>query len=289
MSFGNVVLGSSSDLTVAVSNAGTANLNITSKSITGADASRFSIQSGDGAITLTPGTSQNVTVRFTPGNTGAVTASLSIASDDPDENPFTIALNGTGTAPEINVSPTSYAFGNQEIYTSTSTSFTVTNQGTATLNITASSITGANAGEFGISNGGAFTLAAGANRVLSISFNPTSAGAKTASLHIVSNDADESTLDLALTGTGIVIPDIAVNPTSSNLRSVLLGSYSEATITVSNTGTGTLSISATILTGANTDQFNIQSGSGQVSFSLQVHEYCCTFTPYFNRGKIGHT
>ena len=69
-----------------------------------------------------------------------------------------------------------------------------------------------------------------------------------------------------------MIPDIAVSPTSSNLGSVLLGSYSEATITVSNTGTGTLSISATNLTGANTDQFNIQSGSGAGSIALPVHE-----------------
>ena len=59
-------------------------------------------------------------IRFAPTSTGAKSATLSISSDDPDENPITVALSGNGTAPEINVSPTSYAFGNHEIYSSTS-------------------------------------------------------------------------------------------------------------------------------------------------------------------------
>ncbi len=65
-------------------------------------------------------------------------------------------------------------------------------------------MTGANPDQFTIVSGGApFTVAPGATHDVVVSFNPTSAGAKSASLDIASNDPDEPTVNVALTGTGV--------------------------------------------------------------------------------------
>jgi len=95
--YGSIATGGISVKTFIVSNAGTADLSGTSTTITGTNASEFSIQSGAGAFTLTPGATHNITVRFSPTSAGSKSATLSITSNDPDENPFFIALTGAGS------------------------------------------------------------------------------------------------------------------------------------------------------------------------------------------------
>lgn len=58
----------------------------------------FKVQSGGGAFTLAPGATQNLVVRFSPTSSGSKSAILSIASDDPDKNPFNISLTGAGSS-----------------------------------------------------------------------------------------------------------------------------------------------------------------------------------------------
>jgi hypothetical protein len=112
-SYGSINVGGYSDKTFVISNAGTAGLNVTAVSLTGTNAQDFGIQSGGVAFTLAAGATRNITVRFTPGAGGARSASLSISSNDPDENPFLISLSGTGTAtaPDIASNLTSYSYG----------------------------------------------------------------------------------------------------------------------------------------------------------------------------------
>ena len=100
--YGTVNVGSYSDKTFVISNTGTANLSVSATTITGTNASDFSIQSGGGAFTLAAGATRNIVVRFTPAGSGNKSASLNITSNDPDENPFLINLSGTaaGTGPQ---------------------------------------------------------------------------------------------------------------------------------------------------------------------------------------------
>jgi hypothetical protein len=260
--FGDVNVGSTSDITVVVSNSGTANLDISSTSISGAGASSFNIQSGGGAATVTPGGTRNIVVRFSPSATGAVSATLAIASNDPDENPYNVSLTGTGVAPDIAISPTSANYGNVLVGENSSQSFTVTNDGNANLDVTATSITGTDAAEFTItSGGGSFTLTPGGTHEVNVQFHPSSAGSKSAALRINSDDPDEDPLDAALSGTGVV-PDISASPNPANYGNVNVNSYLDVTITVSNSGTGNLNISSTSISGPDASRFVIQSGGG---------------------------
>src|SRR4029079_3210999 len=63
----------------------------------GINASDFNVGSL-GATTLAPGASTSFTVTFTPAAPGSRTAAIHISSSDDDENPFDIALTGTGQA-----------------------------------------------------------------------------------------------------------------------------------------------------------------------------------------------
>lgn len=99
-SFGTVRVGRQSKATtVTVRNAGTGSLHVGSLTLTGANPGDFAIVSGAGTncanATLQVGATCTVQVVFRPTATGARSASLSIASDDP-ASPAGVPLTGTG-------------------------------------------------------------------------------------------------------------------------------------------------------------------------------------------------
>jgi len=99
LAFAQVAPGQTQDITCTLRNTGGSDLTGITAAITGTDAARFSLFSSP-PTSLAAGGSANFTMRFSPTSYGAKTATLSIASNDPDENPFTLALTGYGnTAP----------------------------------------------------------------------------------------------------------------------------------------------------------------------------------------------
>ena len=107
----------------------------------------------------------------------------------------------------IEVTPTFHDFGDLEVDSSLSKTFTISNTGTADLVIGALSITGTNASEFDIHNDNCSgqTIAPSATCTVDVVFSPTSEGAKNANLSIPSNDPDTPTLNVPLSGTGIIL------------------------------------------------------------------------------------
>jgi hypothetical protein len=204
--FGSVNLGSHSDKVFGVRNDGSASLNIISATLVGANASEFSIQSGGGSFSLASGEVRDITVRYTPASVGAKVAWLEIASNDPDENPYRIGMDGTGaaaSAPDIASDPASWNYGSVNTGDHSDKMFSISNAGNANLTVASTTLTGANVSEFSIQNGGgAFTLASGASRNIMVRFSPTSAGSKSASLSMASNDPDENPFLINLSGTG---------------------------------------------------------------------------------------
>jgi len=79
--------------TFTLRNPGTVPLLNLAATLTGANAGDFAVTAAPPA-TLAPGATADFTVTFTPGGTGARTATLQVASNDPDENPFDVALTG---------------------------------------------------------------------------------------------------------------------------------------------------------------------------------------------------
>jgi hypothetical protein len=97
--FGNMPLSTSGSKTFTIDNAGGINLNLTDYPrvrISGADSSCF-ILTTDASTPVAPGGSTSFTVRFTPTSPGVKTATISIANNDADKNPYTFTITGTGT------------------------------------------------------------------------------------------------------------------------------------------------------------------------------------------------
>ncbi|WP_035609415.1 choice-of-anchor D domain-containing protein [Haloferula sp. BvORR071] len=96
LDFGNALTGTRSSLTLRISNVGDGILEGVLASIQGPDAASFGITKQPVAANL-PGSSTELVIRFQPTAAGTKSATLLIASNDPDEAPFTITLSGTAS------------------------------------------------------------------------------------------------------------------------------------------------------------------------------------------------
>jgi hypothetical protein len=138
-------------------------------------------------------------------------------------------------APAVTLGSTNVVFGNQATgTTSPAQPVTMTNTGTATLNITSIAVTGANSTDFAQTNNCGTSLAPAANCVINVTFTPTTTGTR---------------------GSAVTITDNAQpNP---------------QTITLTGTGTGfSVSPAVTTLTYTMTQQFTTLNGSGTVAWSV---------------------
>ena len=270
--FGDLIVGGSASQTFQIRNDGNADLIVSGVSLTGADAAEFNIENGGGAVTLTPGQTHDVEVSFNPATVGAKSAALRISSNDANENPFDVALSGNGVPtpePNIAVSPSAHDFGTGYIGSSLTQTMTIYNHGSEVLEVSGSSIAGANAAEFGFSgSSGPFSIAPGDSQEVDIVFTPAIEGAKAATWQISSNDPDTPTSDVSLSAVAETpVPDIAVVPSSHNFGTVLLNTPVSVIITIRNIGSGNLEISSSGLSGADAALFNIESGGGAVTIA----------------------
>ena len=94
-----------------------------------------------------------------------------------------------------------------------------------------------------------FTVPPRSSRPLEIAYHPTSAGATTATLTIPSNDPDEPSRVITLSGTGLV-PPVASLDVSSIVENLYPGGTSSRTIEVRNTGGSDLEWSIALETAA---------------------------------------
>lgn len=259
--YGNVVVNASSAQTFTVNNTGGETLTFGTPTISGTNSDQFAISNTTCNPTLAAGASCTVQVTFSPTSTGAKSATFNIPSDAPNNTNLTVSLTGTGTQANIGVSPTSKAYGTVSVGATSAQTFTVTNSGTATLTIGTVAVGGTNASEFvkGTDTCNGQTLAASGTCTIDVTFTPSSAGSKSATLTIPSDDADTPSLDVALTGT-VNPQNASPSPSSKDFGNVDVGSSSSAqTFTITNTGNVALVIGTTSISGTNASEFTKQN------------------------------
>jgi surface protein len=106
--FGFTVLsGNAISRTFTIDNSGTGMLNLPGSpkvAINGAYSADFTLTQ-EPAAAIPGGTSTTFEITFNPTAAGLRTATVSIANDDPDENPYTFTIQGTGVCTPLTTSP----------------------------------------------------------------------------------------------------------------------------------------------------------------------------------------
>ena len=279
--------GASAAQTFTFNNTGGADLSITSVTLMGSDAGDFAITADSGESVLAPGAERTVDIAFDPSTAGPKIAGLRIISNDPDNGTFDVPLTGTGTEPEISVSAGSLVFGDQSITAGGAVqSLTITNDGNADLSISSVTVSGLDVGEFAITaDSGETVLAPAAVRTLEIAFDPTSLGAKTAILTIVSDDGDEPTTEIGLSGTGTAA-EVTLSPTAVDFgdQSIVGGASSPRTVELTNDGVVDLVITSVSLVGTDVGDFAIDSDDGATPLGTGAKR---TVTVVFDPSSVG--
>ena len=112
------IIGNVLSTTVTIQNTGSQSLTILGTTISGTNASDFNTTFTTGTVAALG--NQTFTLNFAPTGTGTRTATLSIANDDSDENPYVITLSAVGTdnlATEPTSNPSGLTFPLIKAYT----------------------------------------------------------------------------------------------------------------------------------------------------------------------------
>lgn len=283
LSFGAQRVGTSSSqqpVTVTNNRTGSINLNVSKSGPNPADFIILAASSCDTSSsgTLGAGSSCNIQVVFSPNAVATRQATLTLAGQAVD-------LTGTGVAPGISVNPSSIAFGNQPIFTSSAArTITVQNTGTDALSVGGPTLNGAIT-QFTISDTctAASPLAAGSQCTVTIQFAPTIQGPLTATVHIPSELGDQT---VTLSGAGR--PSFVVfKPAPFVFQRVRKAgtASSPKTITLFNRTNGPLTISKVALAGVNPNSFRIVSGNCQGK--TLAADATCTETVRFAPNDVG--
>lgn len=154
----------------------------------------------------------------------------------------------------------------------TTKTFTVRNTGALNLVISGITKDGTDNSEITLGSISSSTIASGASATFTVTWTPVVAAARSAAIHILSNDLDEGSFDIALTATGTSsIPDIALEYPSGTVRpdsaaiidfgTTTLNTPVVRTLTIRNTGSADLTLSGSTIDGLAANQFSVGTPS----------------------------
>jgi uncharacterized protein (TIGR03382 family) len=259
LNFGTLLTGSTAPLqTITVNNAGQAALSFSAISLGGANAGIFKL--GGSCATSVPvaaGASCTITVAATPSVAGAFSASLNLASNASNAS-VAVGLSGSASAPApaLTANPSVLAFGTQTVGGAALTqTVSISNSGNVPVNFSSVAVSGAASITLGNSTCSG-TLAVGASCSVPLSFAPTAAGNVNATLLLRSNAAD---LSVAVSASGsaaaVARPTLSDNAPFA-FSDTQVGQQSAVhSITLSNSGTAALKITALALGGSQPGDF----------------------------------
>lgn len=241
--FTTVVVGSSQTKTFRIQNLGNALLSIASITMIGGTApSDFVVSGITVPTTIAAGGSLDFVVTFMPSASGIRNTTITITNNDSNENPYDYVIQGTGiivpsidmnvkgngqSIPDNNLYPigTNFtAFGVATVGVTTITkTYTIENLGFTDLTLTGSplvSITGPHASLFTVTVQPSTAIVLGGSSItFEVTFNPTSPGAKNATIVIANDDPDENPYNFNINGTAKGTNNIYVYGNGNDINS----------------------------------------------------------------------
>ena len=293
LDFGKVAVGKSKSVGNTLTNFKTSDVTIVS--IAGLD-NDFQLDGINLPLKLTPGQVAQFTVRFQPSQVG--TASKTVQFGDNTQFLASMAVNGDAVAAgQLALNPSAVNFGSVKIGSSQTSTVTVSNSGATDLTINSDALSGAS---FSMSNLALpLTLAPGASTSFTVTFAPTANGTFNGSISFSSTAAaqaqaqhkvkganakaaaDDVTV-LSLTGNGVSAPGtLSANPASLAFGNVQIGTSSSKSETLTNTGSGPVTISQANVSGTG------MSVSGLTLPATLGQNQSVTFTVKFSPAGAG--
>jgi hypothetical protein len=256
---GTLVGTTSAPQSIYFENTGGAPLNIASIALGGANPANYA-QTNNCPATLASLAACTINVTFSPTISTNTQPATVVITDNASTSPQTVTLTGQGVVPMATISVSSLAFASQVVGTTSPVqTFTLTNPGGAggwaTLNLTGITLGGTNASSFAESNTCGTSLAPGTNCVLSVTFDPTAAGAQSASISFA-DSASNSPQVIPLTGTGTAaVPKLSVSSLAFATPQPVSTTSAAQTVTLTNTGNIPLTLTGITVTGTNASSF----------------------------------
>jgi hypothetical protein len=262
LAFGNVTVNASASQTVTIKNTGNADLVLGVVGSADPLGAPFAITTDSCSNqTIVPAAACTLTVAFAPASASVFADSFSIPSNDPAKSTITMNVSGTGAAapmPHITITdavpPASdlmLSFGTIAAGSTAAQTVTIKNDGNADLLIATIGSVDPLAPPFMIKTDACSgqTLVPAASCTVALEFSPSAPGTFTDSVSIPSNDPDQKTATLSVSGIGSTIAagDISVTdsvaPTDDlqvPFGDVREGRSVDNTVTVTNTASGVL-------------------------------------------------
>jgi hypothetical protein len=306
LSFGSINTGSTSaSQTATVTNGTSSSVTLSGAGITGADAGDFAVTSTTCGASLAASASCTASIDFKPATTGALTATWSITSSA-SSTPLTVALSGTGSTSSGGsagtATPSTISFGSYPVGATSSTEIvTLKNTGSSSFSMSGFSITGTDPNDFFETTQSCGTgLAPSATCKISLIFEPTATGTRTATLNIA-DTASNSPQKVTLTGTGTPAPTttLSISPSGQAWGSQTVGAAVNKTFTLTAGGSGSLTINSITTVGVNGVTDNTIPGtntSGTSDFTIATSNcpsslsagQACSVTVSFKPAAIGN-
>ncbi|MBI1226061.1 MAG: choice-of-anchor D domain-containing protein, partial [Bacteroidetes bacterium] len=272
--FGSITFGDAPVIhTFTIQNIGDDLLNVTDISLAGAGASAYSLGALDPASPVAPFEYATFTVAFDPATAGTFSATLNIANDDPDENPYNFAITGTATTPPPPPAADLEARGNNVVILNGDTSpstvdgtdfgtnpaslmfplnhaFMMKNIGATTIHLDTITLTGSGAAAYLLPSNPTFpdTLSPGDSTSFWVSFQPSSNGTFNATVNIANDDPNENPYTFDVTGVSAAIPGREISVSGNGVE-------------ISNNDT-----SPTLLDGTDFGEINQGSGASNLFY-----------------------
>ena len=276
--FGTIEVEQSINYSLKVTNEGEADLEIDEFVLKGTNAADFSTSAVPKIIKKDQSYSFEIT--FAPLTEGEKEAIIEITTNIGKKEITVTGIAKPKPLPGVDLSATALVFGDVEVNQTKDVMFSITNSGSADLEITAFEVKGTNASDFSTS-ATAETLAAGTTKTITVTFAPTVVGEKTASLEVTTNTGVKA---IALSGkaTATPMPAIAFSETRLGFGDVTVGNSSnDLTFAIQNNGQGSLEVSNIRMSGLNPSDFTLVNVSAPQTIAPNggVYEVTARFTP----------
>ncbi|UOY09217.1 choice-of-anchor D domain-containing protein [Muricauda sp. SCSIO 64092] len=290
LNFPDTEIGATSQQTLTISNTGNESFNITE--ITSSN-SAFSIVNGQ-STTIQPDGYINVQIQFTPTQEQTYNGVITVDSTADNANGSNSSIQVTGTGVNYSSSTISISgdlnFPDTEIGATSQQTLTISNTGNESFNIT--EITSSNS-VFSIVNGQSTTIQPDGYINVQIQFTPTQEQTYNGVITVDStaDNANGSNSSIQVTGTGVNYSSSTISISGDlNFPDTEIGTTSQRTFTVSNTGDQIFNVSSISFPSGvystNWNSGNINAGSSQnviVTFQpTNVQSYSGTVTVNHN-------